>query len=56
LAAALLEQTGIEPELIAGDHGVFDVLVDGELVYSKSESGEFPADEQVVQLIRGRRG
>ena len=29
-----------ELRLVTGDNGVFDVRVDGELVYSKPETGE----------------
>jgi predicted Rdx family selenoprotein len=33
--------------LIPGAGGVFDVLVDGSLTYSKHATGEFP-DEQIL--------
>ena len=38
--------------LITGGGGVFEFTVDGELVYSKKETGEFPEYEQVAGPIR----
>jgi predicted Rdx family selenoprotein len=38
---------------IAGDGGIFDVKVDGALVYSKHETGRHIRDNQeVLDLIR----
>jgi len=46
--------TGIEPELIAGGGGIFDIHADGEEIYAKSKTGVFPDDEEVVRLIKER--
>ena len=41
----------MEAVLIEGDKGVFDVVVDGELIWSKHETGRFPElDEILVRL------
>ena len=32
----------MDSELIRGDNGIFDVVVDGELVFSKDRVGRFP--------------
>lgn len=40
--------------LVKGSGGVFDVKVDGRLVYSKFETGRFPEPGEVVGLLRGR--
>jgi predicted Rdx family selenoprotein len=40
-------------ELIAGGGGVFDVVVDGEKVFSKFAVGRFPNDGEVASLIDG---
>lgn len=53
MAALIQKDLGIEPELIKGDRGVFDVEKDGELVYSKHQSGRFPEPSEVVALLRG---
>jgi selT/selW/selH-like putative selenoprotein len=43
---------GIEPELTRGDRGVFDVTVDGRLLFSKHSAGRFPDDDEIVHAIR----
>lgn len=43
-------------ELISDRGGKFEVSVDGDLLYSKLETGEFPKDEDVVALIEKRLG
>lgn len=37
-----------EVDLIASGGGVFEVVVDGRLVYSKKETGEFPEEDKLV--------
>ncbi|HSG88720.1 MAG TPA: Rdx family protein [Pseudomonadales bacterium] len=55
MAARIREVLGVDATLIPGGGGVFDVRVDGERVYSKHETGEFPDDEALVaELARGR--
>lgn len=34
-----------------GSGGVFDVMVDGQLVFSKKKEGRFPATEEVLALL-----
>ena len=43
---------GIEAELIRGGGGVFDVVADGDLVFSKYEAGRFPNNEEVLDKLR----
>lgn len=38
--------------LITGDKGVFDVRVDGDLIYSKQESGRHAEPGEVLGLFR----
>lgn len=42
--------------LIPSSGGVFEVVVDGDLVYSKKETGEHAEYEQVAGPIRARMG
>jgi selenoprotein W-related protein len=51
LAARISEVSGIEPELIEGRNGVFDVVADDKLVFSKHQVGCFPDDEEVIKLL-----
>jgi selT/selW/selH-like putative selenoprotein len=37
--------------LIKGSHGVFDVRVDGKVVYSKDATGRFPEKGEVAGLL-----
>ena len=48
-------EVGIEAELIRGTNGVFDVVADGTLVFSKHATGRFPDHGEVEQAIRALR-
>lgn len=41
--------------LIPGQGGVFEVEVNGEKIYSKKETGEFPDPADIVQTVRAKR-
>jgi selT/selW/selH-like putative selenoprotein len=43
----------VKPVLHKGDDGIFDIEVDGSLVFSKHEAGRFPEDDEVLALLRG---
>ncbi|MEZ6197333.1 MAG: Rdx family protein [Planctomycetota bacterium] len=53
LAAYLEQELGVQAELIRGDRGIFDVVIDGELRFSKHEAGRFPKNEEILALARG---
>jgi selT/selW/selH-like putative selenoprotein len=53
LAAELEEELGVRARLVKGGRGVFDVVVDGKLVFSKYEAGRFPAVGELSKLLRG---
>lgn len=38
-------------ELIKSSGGVFEVVIDGVLVYSKKKTGEFPDEVQLVKRV-----
>ncbi len=52
MAASIRSEFGVEAELIPGDNGIFDVVVDGGRIYSKDETGRFPEDEEVLSQLR----
>jgi selenoprotein W-related protein len=52
LGAALTKQLGIEPEIVPGSRGVFDVVADGKLIFSKHEEGRFPSESEIVEAVR----
>ena len=41
-------------EIVPGDDGIFDVHVDGELVFTKSMLGRYPDPDDVIPLLRER--
>ncbi len=43
-------------EVVPGDGGIFDVRVDGELVFEKSMLGRYPEPDDVVPLLREKLG
>lgn len=40
--------------LIKGGGGIFDVKLDGELIFSKKQAGRFPAQGEVEAMIAAR--
>ena len=47
----LEEKFGAEITLENGSNGVFDVTVDGRLLFSKHSEGRFPEEGEVEQLL-----
>jgi predicted Rdx family selenoprotein len=43
-------------EIVTGNGGIFDVHVDGELVFTKSMLGRYPQPDDVLPLLRGKLG
>ena len=43
-------------EVVPGRGGIFDVHVDGDLVFTKSMLGRYPKPDEVVPLLRERLG
>ena len=43
-------------EVVTGDGGIFDVHVDGDLVFEKKMLGRYPDPDDVVPLLREKLG
>jgi selenoprotein W-related protein len=43
----------VDAELIKGGGGIFDVEVDGQLIYSKHQTGRFPEHSEILDQLRG---
>jgi selenoprotein W-related protein len=59
LAARILEEWEHEigaVEVVTGAGGIFDVHLDGELVFTKSMLGRYPEPDDVVPLLRNKLG
>ena len=52
MAAAIKKEFGIASRLIKGAGGVFEVTVDGELVYSKKATGRFPEHDEISYHVK----
>ena len=46
---------GVEADLIKGKDGIFDVRVDGTLVFSKHQLHRFPEPDEVERAIEALR-
>ena len=55
MAAELKEHLGVEATLIPGSGGVFDVTVDGKLIFSKKAAGRFPHDGEILEKLKQTR-
>jgi len=53
LADAIKEKTGDESELIEGKGGIFDVVVDGNRIFSKHEVDRFPEHDEILSQLAG---
>ncbi len=42
----------MKPKLIEGRGGVFDVKVDGRLIYSKRATGRFPENDEIFFHVK----
>jgi len=52
VAAELRNALDAEVKLVPGAGGVFDVTVDGRLVFSKDKTGRFPDEGEITELVR----
>ena len=43
---------GVEANLIPGSGGIFEVTVDGRVVFNKAETDRFPGPGEVVGLLK----
>ena len=52
LGDELKKNLGAEIDLVAGSNGIFDVSLDGNLIYSKFEQGHYPTADEIIKLIK----
>lgn len=45
------KQRGIEAKLVKGSGGVFEVVLDGQLIFSKKQVGRFPDYSEILEKI-----
>ena len=51
----MLTDSGIAASIAEGANSQFDVLADGELVFSKQREGRFPEEDEILQLLASGR-
>ncbi len=51
----MLNDRGIDASIVEGAKSQFDVLADGELVFSKQREGRFPEEDEVLALLASSR-
>ena len=44
----------MKSELVRGDNGIFDVLVDGVRIFSKDEADRFPNPDEILAALHRR--
>jgi predicted Rdx family selenoprotein len=50
----LRERAGVTAEIQPGSKSQFDVLVDGDLVFSKQAEGRFPEEDEILGVLATR--
>lgn len=45
-------ELGVEPELVPGARGAFEVEADGRTIFSKHATHRFPEPEEIVELLK----
>lgn len=51
MAAVVEDRFHIKPKLVEGSGGVFDVAVDGKLIFSKKKEGRFPEHDEILKSL-----
>jgi len=52
MAEELQEAFGVKANIVPGRKGIFDVIVDGKLVFSKYKTGRFPQKGEVAGKLK----
>jgi selT/selW/selH-like putative selenoprotein len=54
LAETLKKEMGIEAELIKSSGGVFEVVVEGKLIFSKKKEKRHPTHEEILDILKAK--
>ncbi|HIC58399.1 MAG TPA: hypothetical protein EYO94_13435 [Acidobacteria bacterium] len=52
MAAAIKNELDLEAELIEGTNGIFDVIANGTMIFSKHAEERFPDHEEIITMLR----
>ena len=56
MAEELKGSLALEPVLVEGSKGIFDIDVDGSLVFSKYQTKRFPDPGEVTRMLKDLKG
>ncbi len=48
----MLKRNGIDAAALEGEKSQYDVIADGELVFSKQAEGRFPEEDEILARLR----
>ena len=51
MSAEIQQAIGETPKLVGGGGGIFDVVLDGRVIYSKFEVDRFPKPGEIASLL-----
>ncbi|PYI92116.1 MAG: hypothetical protein DMF03_02500 [Verrucomicrobia bacterium] len=54
MAALIRKAVGVNPKLVASGGGAFEIRVNGELIHSKLETGEWPDFDAIAQQVKSK--
>ena len=54
LAVVIEKALDIKPTLIEGGGGIYEIKVDGDLLFSKHDVGRYPTDDEILDGIRAK--
>ena len=54
LAEAIEKKFGKKCELIRSGGGVFEVVVDGKLIFSKKQQHRFPQNHEIISILENK--
>ncbi len=52
MAAEIKKELGIDSEIVRGSGGRFDVTVDEQQIWSKHDTGTFPREKDIVEMLK----
>ena len=52
LAEELVNALDVKAKLVPGHNGIFDIIADGKLIFSKFQAGRFPETGEVVAKLK----
>ncbi|MEE2963580.1 MAG: Rdx family protein [Acidobacteriota bacterium] len=55
LAASIKDAVGVDAEVVVGSRGQFDVVADGDIVFSKQAEERFPEPNEIITALQARR-